>query len=312
MSRPIGEQLEIASGDGRARVVVTELGAALRSFEVDGVPYVETYRAEERSPLGAGAVLVPWPNRVGGAAWSHAGMRQELEMTEPARGNAIHGLVRRELWTVVEHGDDTVLLAVEVGELQGWPFPFRTTVRYTLDGDRDGDGDGYGLTVTHTVHNTGNEEMPFGVGTHPYPRPGNTDVDDCALTLAARTVLPVDPGTMIPTGKPQSLEGTDLDFRVGRQLRGVELDTAFGDCEPGADGIIRHSVTHDGGGVELWAEACFGWVQVFTPGEFPGKGARAVAIEPMTCPPDALNSGTDLITVEPGDTWTGRWGIRPR
>ena len=47
----------------------------------------------------------------------------------------------------------------------------------------------------------------------------------------------------------------------------------------------------------MWAEPCFGWVQVFTPGEFPGKGARAVAIEPMTCPPDALNSGIDLISV---------------
>jgi aldose 1-epimerase len=305
MSRPTGQQVEIENGDARA--VVTEVGASLRSFEVGGVPYVESYRADERPPLGAGAVLVPWPNRVGGATWSHAGVRRQLEVTEPARGNAIHGLVRREAWTVAEHGGDTVLLAVEVGELQGWPFPFRTTVRYTLAGEDDG----YGLTVSHTVHNTGNEEMPFGVGTHPYPRPGNTDVDDCVLTLAARTVLPVDPETMIPTGKPQSLEGTDLDFRGGRRLRGVELDTAFGDCEPGADGIIRHSVTHAGGGVEVWAQASFGWVQVFTPGEFPGKGARAVAIEPMTCPPDALNSGTDLITVEPGDTWTGRWGVRP-
>jgi aldose 1-epimerase len=307
MSRPTGQQLEIANGDARA--VVTEVGASLRSFEVAGVPYTETYGADEFPPLGAGCVLVPWPNRVDGATWSHAGVRRTLEVTEPARGNAIHGLVRREPWTVVEHGDGTVLLAVEVGEVQGWPFPFRTTIRYTLD-EQDGIA---GLTVTHTVHNTGNEEMPFGVGTHPYPRPGGIDVDDCSLTLAARTVLPVDPETMIPAGKPQSLEGTDLDFRGGRGLRGVELDTAFGDCEPGADGIIRHSVTGaDGTGVELWAEACFGWVQVFTPADFPGKGARAVAVEPMTCPPDALNSGVDLITVAPGDTWTGRWGIRPR
>ena len=180
-------------------------------------------------------MLVPWPNRVGGATWSHAGMRQQLEVTEPARGNAIHGLVRRESWTVVERGDGAITLAVEIGELQGWPFPFRTTVRYALE-----DG---GLTVTHTVHNTGNEGMPFGVGTHPYPRPGDTDVDDCVLTLAARTVLPVDAETMIPTGKPQSLDGTDLDFRSGRPLRGVELDTAFGDCEPG-DGRARAALGH--------------------------------------------------------------------
>jgi aldose 1-epimerase len=301
MSRPSADQLEIANGDARA--VVTTAGAALRAFEVAGVPYVETYGADETPPLGAGAVLVPWPNRVAGAIWSHAGMRQQLEVTEPARGNAIHGLVRRETWTIADRDPASVTLAVEIGEQQGWPFPFRTTVGYAL-------ADG-GLTVTHTVYNAGNEEMPFGVGTHPYPRPGGTDVDDCVLTLAAGTVLPVDPETMVPTGKPQSLEDTDLDFRDGRPLREVELDTAFGGCLPGDDGLVRHSVTHPGGGVEVWAEACFGWVQVFTPGEFPGKGARAVAIEPMTCPPDALNSGTDLITVAPGDTWTGRWGIRP-
>jgi aldose 1-epimerase len=301
MSRPTGEQLEIANGDARA--VVTEVGGALRAYEVAGVPYVETFGVGEKPPLGAGAVLVPWPNRVGGATWSHAGMRQQLEVTEPARGNAIHGLVRHETWTVAERGDASLTLAVEVGEQQGWPFPFRTTITYALT-----DG---GLAVTHTVYNAGNEEMPFGVGTHPYPRPGGTDVDDCVLTLAAGSVLPIDPETMVPTGKPQSLDGTDLDFRTGRPLRGVELDTAFGDCVPGDDGLVHHSVTYDGGGVEVWAEECFGWVQVFTPGEFPGKGARAVAIEPMTCPPDALNSGTDLITVAPGEEWTGRWGIRP-
>jgi aldose 1-epimerase len=36
-----------------------------------------------------------------------------------------------------------------------------------------------------------------------------------------------------------------------------------------------------------------------------------VAVEPMTCPPDALNSGTDLITLAPGESWTGSWGLRP-
>jgi len=270
---------------------------------VAGVPYVETFGADDKPPLGAGSVLVPWPNRVGGATWSHAGMRQQLEVTEPVRGNAIHGLVRHEEWTVAERSDAAVTLAVEVGELQGWPFPFRTTVRYALEGG--------GLTVTHTVHNTGNEEMPFGVGTHPYPRPGEIDVDDCELTLAAGSVLPVDPETMVPTGKPQSLDGTELDFRTGRPLREVELDTAFGDCQAGEDGLVRHSVTRDGVGVEVWAEASFGWVQVFTPGEFPGKGARAVAIEPMTCPPDAFRSGRDLITIDPGDAWRGTWGITP-
>jgi aldose 1-epimerase len=73
---------------------------------------------------------------------------------------------------------------------------------------------------------------------------------------------------------------------------------------------VRHVLTGPDGGVQLWADPDFKWVQVFTPGEFPGRG-RAVAIEPMTCPPDALNSGVDLITLAPGESWAGRWGITP-
>jgi aldose 1-epimerase len=298
---PTGRQLEIGHGDAHA--TVTTVGASLRAFVVAGVPYVESFGAEDTPPLGAGAVLVPWPNRVARGTWPHAGVTQQLEVTEPARGNAIHGLVRREEWTVVERTDAAVTLEVEIEGRQGWPFPFRTGITYAVDPG--------GLTVTHTVHNLGDEEMPFGVGSHPYPRPGDADVDDCVLTLAASTVVPVDQETMVPVGKPLAVEGTELDFREGRPLRGADLDTAFGGCVPGEDGLVRHTVTRNGNGVEMWADAAFGWVQVFTPAEYPGKGARAVAIEPMTCPPDALNSCTDLIVLPPGETWTGRWGVRP-
>ncbi|OLF09301.1 aldose epimerase [Actinophytocola xinjiangensis] len=297
---PTGRQLEIGHGDARA--TVTTVGASLRAFEVAGQPYVETYGAQDSPPLGAGAVLVPWPNRVRGGTWPHAGVTQQLEVTEPARGNAIHGLTRREEWTVVEHTASALTLEVRVDGRQGWPFGFATGITYAVDQA--------GLTVTHTVHNLSDDDMPFGVGAHPYPRPAGTDVDDCVLTLAASTVLPVDEETLVPVGKPTSVEGTDLDFRAGRPLRTADLDTAFGGCLPGADGLVHHTVTHDGGGVEVWADPVFAWVQVFTPTGFPGSVGRAIAIEPMTCPPDALNSGTDLIVLPAGGTWSGRWGIR--
>jgi aldose 1-epimerase len=294
-----GKQLEITRGPASA--VVETVGAGLRAFTVGGVPYSETYDGEP--PMGSGAVLVPWPNRVAGATWSYAGEEQKLEVTEAVRGNAIHGLVREVTWSVVSQQDSAVTLEVAVDGAPGWPFPFHTTVSYSLSDD--------GLTIEHTVSNQGEARMPFGVGTHPYPRPGNADVDDCVLTLSAHTVLPVDLDSMIPNGSPIDVAGTDFDFRTGSPLRDVELDTAFGGCEPGPDGLVRHSARSPEGGVEVWAEPVFKWVQVFTPPEYPGKGARAVAIEPMTCPPDALNSGVDLLWLEPGESWTGRWGITP-
>ncbi|GDY30151.1 aldose 1-epimerase [Gandjariella thermophila] len=288
--------------DGSARAVVTEVGAGLRVFEVDGVPFAESYPEDASPPMGAGCVLVPWPNRVAGARWTLDGEPQHLEVTEPARGNAIHGLVRRRPWRVVEHTGSSVTLEIDVEPAPGWPVPLRTTITYSVDGA--------GLTVTHAVENVGDRAVPFGVGTHPYPRAGRSATDDCELRLAASTVLPLDPDRMVPSGPARPVDGTDLDFRSGRPLAGVNLDTPFGGCLPEDDGVVHHRLTGPDGGVELWADPDFRWVQVYTPDAFPGRG-RAVAVEPMTCPPDALNSGIDLLTLTPGERWSGRWGLRP-
>lgn len=291
---PTGAQFEISSGDVRA--VVTEVGAGLRALTVDGRPYVETFGLDARPPRGAGAVLVPWPNRTAGGRWSWNGVPQQLALSEPAAGNAIHGLLRHTLYRADDHTADAVTLHAVVAPQPGWPVPLQTSVRYTVDAG--------GLTVTHTVSNVGAEAVPFGVGAHPYLRAGDAATDDCTLTLAATTALPLRGG--LPAGP-----ATPLDDAVF-PLRGAALDHAFGGCVPAdGDDLVRHRLSAPDGGVELWAEPDFGWVQVFTPDDHPGRG-RAVAVEPMTCPPDALNSGVGLRIVEPGQAWTGSWGIAPR
>jgi aldose 1-epimerase len=296
-----GEQFEITSHV--ARVVVTEVGAGLRAFEWNGVPYLETFPADaDKPPLGSGAVLVPWPNRVAGAQWDFEGKPQHLEATEADRGNAIHGLTRHLRWQVLTHDVSSITLSTEIPVQPGWPVPLRTAIRYLLDEQ--------GLIVEHTVSNVGDSPVPFGVGTHPYPRAGLSPRDECDLQLAAHTVLPLDATTMIPSGPPTDVTDTVADFREPKPLAGIQLDTPFGDCRPADDGLIHHRLTGKDGGVELWADPDFKWVQVFTPDTFPGTGA-AIAIEPMTCPPDALNSGTDLITLAPGETWSARWGLTP-
>lgn len=296
-----GEQFEITSDHGRA--VITEVGAGLRAFEWHDVPYLETFPADApKPPLGAGSVLIPWPNRVAGATWQFDGKPQHLDMTEPDRGNAIHGLTRHQSWRAVLRETARITLATDVDTQPGWPVPLHVAITYSLTGG--------GLAIEHSVRNVGDQPVPFGVGCHPYPRAGRSARDDCTLQLAAHTVLPLDPTTMVPSGPATDVADTVADFRTPKVLAGVQLDTPFGDCRPEDDGLVHHRLRGPDGGVEVWADPAFRWVQVFTPDEFPGAG-KVVAIEPMTCPPDALNSGVDLITLAPGENWSGRWGIRP-
>ena len=299
-----GEQFEITSDAGRA--VITEIGAGLRAFEWHGVPFLETFPEDAHPPLGSGAVLVPWPNRVAGARWTFDGTVEQLDETEPDRGNAIHGLTRHLPWRTVLREAASITLAADIPVQQGWPVPMHTGITYSLTDS----GDTTGLTIRHTVRNVGDRPVPFGVGCHPYPRAGTSPRDECTLQLAAHTVLPLDPDSMIPSGPATDVTGTVADFREPRALAGVQLDTPFGDCRPSADGLVHHRLVGPDGGVEVWAEPVFRWVQAFTPDNFPDRGS-VIAIEPMTCPPDALNSGVDLITLDPGQEWSGQWGIRP-
>lgn len=294
-----GRAFEIADGDARA--VVYEVGATLALFSSGGLARTETYPPTRRPPKGAGAVLAPWPNRVRGGRWRHDGTDQQLALTEPDAGNAIHGLLRHVPWTVTEHAAATVTLSAVATVQPGWPQPVRVAVTFSI-------ADG-GLTVSTTATGLGDGPVPFGLGFHPYLRVGDIGVDELALTLGADTELPLT--DQLPDGDAHRLAGAD-PLRSGLVLAGQVLDSAYGGCAPSAgDPLVRHRLTAaDDQGTELWADPAFGWVQVFTPDDFPGRG-RAVAVEPMTCPPDALNSGTDLVTLVPGEPWTASWGLRP-
>ncbi|MFE0021349.1 aldose 1-epimerase family protein [Amycolatopsis sp. NPDC059021] len=299
MGNPTGEQFEITRGNARA--VVTEIGAGLRAFEVNGVPYVEEFPEGEKPPKGAGQVLLPWPNRTKGGKWTFQGEEQQLEITEEARGNAIHGLTRRKEWELLEHAESSITLAVDVEVQPGWPVPLRATITYEI-APRE-------LVITHEIRNEGEQPIGVGVGTHPYFRIGDVPTDELTLTLSATRVRPYLGDEQMPYGDEQDVEDTEYDFRHGRALAGIDLDTAFGGLDFAEDGQYHHVLSHEDKHLVVWAGRDFRWVQVFTPEDLVGRG-RAVAIEPMTCPADALNTGTDLIDLEPASSWTGSWGIR--
>jgi aldose 1-epimerase len=291
-----GEQWQI-SADGHEATVV-EVGGGLRGYTVDGVPQILGYPPDAPAPSSAGAQLVPWPNRIRDGRYTFRGTERQLPLSDPARHNAGHGLLRWASWRCVEHVPDAVTVACTVPPQSGYPFRLAVSTRYSVSAR--------GLAVEHEVTNTGVDDAPLGFGAHPYLYLVGSTVDDLVLHLPGATHRVVTDDRGLPVSR-EAVAGTPYDFSSPRRIGGLELDTAFA----GVDGPVTLS-TKDGRGVSLWRDEAFGWVQVFTSDSLaPPRWRASVAVEPMTCPADAFNSGVDLIVSAPGETWRGSWGISP-
>jgi aldose 1-epimerase len=301
MNRPTGEQFELVgtTGGRRSRAIITEVAAGLRALEIDGVAVTETYPETSLPPGGAGIVLVPWPNRVRDGVWHLHGAEQQLDLTEPGRGNATHGLLRNTAYRVAERAEDRITLAATVFPQHGYPFQLDTTVTYALDAA--------GLTVTHTIENLSDAAAPVAVGAHPYLRVGDVPVEELVLTIEAATRFEVDE-KLVPVAE-HPVAGTEYDLSGGVRLGDTELNDAFGGV---TDGSAHRLTAPDGRHVELWRDPDFSYVQAYTNREFPrgGELGLAVAIEPMTAPAGALENGQGLRWLEAGERWSLAWGIR--
>ncbi len=304
MTRPVsGQQFEIRRGEAVVRV--GQVAALLREFSVGGVHFTETWPDDLVAPMGCGLVLAPWPNRVAGGSWTYRGKTQQLDVTEPSRGNAIHGLLRNTAYSLVEQTGDSVTLAASIYPQHGYPFLLDLAVTYALTED--------GLRVSYRLTNAGDASAPFGIGAHPYLRVGAVPAADLTITVAAASHALVDE-QMIPISR-DPVEGTHVDLRSGLRVGDLRADAALTDIEV-VDGQVAHRLSApDGTALVLWADEAFGWVQVYSPENFPGPGLPdqrvAIAVEPMTCAVDAFNSGDGLLWLEPGATWSASWGLRP-
>ena len=304
MVAPSGEQYEIGSGGYRA--VVTECGGGLRVLEYDGQPIVAGFSETDMAPSGSGQLLLPWPNRIQDGSYTFERRDHQLAVSEPARNNASHGLTRWASWTVEEQGDHTVSLMYRLMAQKGYPWTVDLHVLYDLSAD--------GLTVTVTATNLSDSPAPFAQGAHPYLTVGDDGIDGWELTLPASTRITLD-DRLIPTGR-EDVEGTDLDFRVARPLKGTPLDTPFTDLRRGPDGRAEVQLRNASAdrGVALWMDERHGWVQVYTGDDLGDRARRVLAVEPMTAPPNAFRTGEDLVVLAPagsdGDEHSSAWGIR--
>ena len=299
---PSGRQFEIACGDQRA--VVVEVGGGVRAYTLGGADVLDGYEADHASSSGRGQVLIPWPNRLEDGSYDFDGTSHSLPLNEVPNRNAIHGLVRWAAWTATEHEPHRVVVAHLLHPQPGYPFTLSLSIEYSLSDA--------GLTVRTTATNVGDRDCPYGCGAHPYLAAVTGTVDTLELRVPARTVLQSDDRSL-PTGSAP-VAGTDYDFRTRRAIGGLVLDNAFTDLEPDADGMARVELRDpaSGTGRTLWMDAAYPYVMVFSGDPLPDVARRALAVEPMSCPPNAFRSGQSLVRLAPGESHTGSWGISVR
>lgn len=194
-------------------------------------------------------------------------------------------------------------------------YPWRVAVRTTFSLGFDG------LTQTVAARNESAATAPWGTGPHPYLVAGAAPLDDWTLELPADSVLGVTADRLAPTGlAPVDVGDPErFDFRTPRSLGPVQIDHAYTGLHRDADGLAAvRLVDPSGTGVAMFWDSACAWVQIHT-ADLPGGAAEAahragLAVEPMTCAPDAFNAAaypfpTGLVELEPGCETVASWRI---
>jgi aldose 1-epimerase len=285
--------------------VVTEVGAALRTYTTDGADILDGYAEQEMCSGGRGQLLIPWPNRIRDGRYDFGGTELQTPLSEPENGNAIHGLVRWANWQLDQRGPATVTATHVLHPQVGYPFTLGLEVVYGLSGS--------GLRASITATNLGDDPLPYGAGQHPYFRVGTDVVDAAVLHVPADEALDAD-DRGIPTGRRLPVAGTHRDFRQPRPIGTAVVDSCYVGLERDENGVGRVVIAGPGGSprVTVWMDASFGYVMVFTGDTLePARRRRGLAVEPMTCAPDAFRSGLGRQILEPGQATTSVWGATP-
>ena len=282
---------------------ITEIGATLRAFSVDGQAIVWGFGDGEMSSYGRGQVLAPWPNRLADGTYAFGSRQAKAPLDEPERDNAIHGIVRWLPFKIEPVDETSVRCSLRLGPQPAYPWWWRLDVTYTVEPGS--------LTVSTTFENLDDVTAPFAIGFHPYLAAGPRGVDASRVAIpAARHIVANE--RMLPIGSEPVGSSTFASIAKGQPLEGFVMDDAFTELRRDGDGRWRAHFWPDGERppVIVWGDEGFTYVMCFTADTLAvADRRRALVLEPMTAPPNALASGDGILVVGPGERVEARWGI---
>lgn len=286
----------ITSGEYRAKI--SDTGAALAELVFAGAHLIEK-RTHKR--YFSGEILAPWPNRIANGIYSYSGHDYRLDINEPTRNNALHGLVFDKQWHVISKRSDEINFGIKIDEKEKYPGVLELEMQYKLSVQ--------GLLCTLKATNIGETTLPYGASTHPYISVFGLDsVDDFILQMGSGKVLLTDQLRLLPT-ELVDVSQCNFDFRAARAVGKQFIDHAFLQ-DPNLPREVLVT-SRAGNGVAISFNDSAKWIQIHTADRNGGEDSRKVlAVEPMTCPPDSFNSGVDLIELQPSQSHQLIWQIR--
>lgn len=285
--------VELSQGDYRA--VVSHEGAALKTLHFADAEIVSVPLPVADFSF-AGSTIAPWPNRLEDGSWTHDGELLQGFVNETKNRNALHGLTVRSIFELVAKSPDSATFRFVLEPSAVYPFSLELLVCYTLGSA--------GLTCTFEAKNLGSGPAPLGYANHPYFA---FDADS-ELKVTARTAS-VNSERQLPVGE-QSVSGIGLACGQFVPISSLNLDDCVFDFAPGerVTSILRPSISRT---VDVWQDENCGYQMLFTrrpktAGDYP----ELLAVEPQTCPANALRSGTDLVWLAPGASHSISWGVK--
>lgn len=281
---------------GEKAVILPEIGAVLVELELICENHlVELIHLPGEKPIGENdlypsALLAPWVNRVRNGNYSFEGRNYQLPINESNLGNAIHGFLARRKFEISEEkcNEDSAEVSFihnYTGDFPGYPFPFIFTLTYKLSSEGL-------LTVNFNCKNTGEKNMPFACGWHPYFKIAEAEIRHLEITFNP-TLKYISDAQMIP------MSDEIVSFQMPVRFSETTLDNVF-KLESQTNHLTK--LTDSETKISLFLKqnsVDFPFLVVFAP-----TSENCVAIEPMTGNTDAFNTGDGLKILIPDENFT--------
>ena len=270
--------IERSFGDWRL-AVAPDLGGAVARLTWRGRDVLRPLPPGSRDVLSAGCFpLTPYANRIARGRFEWCDRTVQLPVLPQFSPHALHGDGWLSSWSDQSgQGGSIVLTHTNADSDWPWPYEARQTFDLTDDGVR------IGLSVT----NTGDADMPAGLGLHPYfPTTAET-----RLVLDAPSVWAGEPGAI-----PQAIRPAEevFDWTDGPRV----AEAPFVDhCYLGWSGSAR--LIEPDRIVTITASPNARWAHVYAP-----PGEDFCCVEPVTHRPDAFNAPANedsgVVALAPG------------